>query len=32
MDNRLGETTEQTQSAYIALAVKDFCPEFAGKL
>lgn len=32
MDNRLGETSEKTQSVYMALAVKDFCPEFANKL
>ncbi|GFG79134.1 DUF732 domain-containing protein [Mycobacterium paragordonae] len=32
MDYRLGETTDKTQAAYIALAVKHFCPEFAGKV
>jgi hypothetical protein len=32
MDYRLGETSEKTQSVYIALAVKHFCPEFTNKL
>ena len=32
MDYRLGETSENTQSVYIALAVKHFCPEFTNKL